>query len=91
MFAYYKRFITNFAHLVMPLVIAGEEDKKRDKSKTMGIQRLWGSNQERSFVALKAAMAEAPVLACPDFKLPFIVISDFRVYSYLKCLPKRQR
>jgi len=28
----------------------------------MDIQRLWGNNQERSFVALKAAMAEAPVL-----------------------------
>ena len=72
MAAYYKRFIKDFAHIAMPL----RRIENVFRSKTMSIERLWGPNQEKSFTALKAAMAEAPVLAYPDFKLPFIVISD---------------
>ena len=70
--AYYKRFIKDFAHIALSL----RRIENVFRSKTMSIQRLWGPNQEKSFTALKAAMAEAPVLAYPDFKLPFIVISD---------------
>ena len=52
MFAYHKRCINDFAHLVIPM----RTIENVYKSKAMDIQRLWGSNQERSFefVALKA-------------------------------------
>ena len=40
------------------------------------ISHLWGEFQKRSFNALKSALAEAPVLAFPDFEKPFMVLSD---------------
>ena len=70
--SYYKRFIANFAHLALPL----RRIENVFKSKMMSISSLWGPNQERSFVALKAALSEAPVLVYPDFTKPFIVVSD---------------
>ena len=70
--SYYKRFIANFAHLALPL----RSIENVFKSKMMSINSLWGPNQERSFVALKAALSEAPVLVYPDFTKPFIVVSD---------------
>ena len=56
--SYYKRFIGNFAHLALPLRRIGNVFK----SKMMSIQSLWGPSQECSFVALKAALSEAPIL-----------------------------
>ena len=70
--SYYKRFIKDFAHLALPL----RRIENVYKSKTMSIQGLWGPNQERSFIALKAALSQAPVLIYPDFNKPFVVISD---------------
>ena len=70
--SYYKRFIKDFAHLIMPM----RKIEHVFKTKTMDIQPLWGPDQERSFVALKAAMVTAPVLAFPDFEKPFCVASD---------------
>ena len=70
--SYYKRFIGNFAHLALPL----RRIENVFKSKMMSIQSLWGPNQERSFVSLKAALSEAPVLVYLDFTKPFIVVSD---------------
>ena len=70
--SYYKRFIANFAHLALPL----RRIENVFKSKMMSINSLWGPNQERRFVALKATLSEAPVLVYPDFSKPFIVVSD---------------
>ena len=72
MTSYYKRFIKSFAELAIPL----RRIENVFKSKEMDITSLWGPNQHRSFTALKAALATAPVLAYPDFTKPFIVASD---------------
>ena len=36
----------------------------------------WGDDQERSFTALKVAIATAPVLHLPDFERQFIITTD---------------
>ena len=36
----------------------------------------WGDAQEKSFVALKVAIAIAPVLHLPDFEHQFIITTD---------------
>ena len=37
---------------------------------------IWGDNQERSFTALKVAIATAPVLRLPDFEQQFVIMID---------------
>ena len=59
MASYYKRFCKDFAHLAMPL----RKIENVYQSKTMDITALWGPLQQRSFVAIKAALAAAPILA----------------------------
>ena len=46
-------------------------DLPRDK-----IAWQWGEKEEQSFLALKAAMASAPVLRLPDFERQFVVMPD---------------
>ena len=36
----------------------------------------WGDAKQNSFLALKAAMATAPVLHLPDFELQFVVTTN---------------
>ena len=36
----------------------------------------WGDDQERSFTALKIAIATAPVLHLPDFEQQFVIMTD---------------
>ena len=36
----------------------------------------WGDAQERSFMALKVAIATAPVLRLPDFEQQFVITTD---------------
>jgi len=70
--SYYKRFCKDFAHLAMPL----RKVESECQSKTMDITPLWGPLQQRSFVAIKAALAAAPVLIFPDFGKPYFVVAD---------------
>ena len=63
---YYRKFIKDFSRLAAPL----SELTKKD------ISFSWGSEQEASFQALKAAIQSAPVLACPDSTKPFILYTD---------------
>ena len=46
-------------------------DLTRDK-----IAWSWGDAQEKSFVALKVAIATTPVLRLPDFERQFIIMTD---------------
>ena len=36
----------------------------------------WDQKEEQSFLALKAALATAPVLRLPDFERQFVVTTD---------------
>ena len=63
---YYRKFIRGFSQLAKPLT-----DLTRDK---IGWQ--WDKKEEHSFLAFKAAMANAPILHLPDFEHQFVVTTD---------------
>lgn len=64
--SFYRRFIFDFTEKAYPLYSLILGDK-------MG---PWTSKAQESFDALKKALTEAPILAYPDFSLPFIVACD---------------
>ena len=70
---YYRKFIPDYAELSAPLrrVIKG-------KTKRANIEGAWAADPECDlcFRALKTALCTAPVLAFPDFGLPFVVSTD---------------
>ena len=82
MASYYKRFIKDFAALAIPL----RRIENIYKTKTWLIEKLWGEQQQRSFVAIRAALASAPVLAFPDWTKPFLVMSDCSDLAKGACL-----
>lgn len=62
---YYHKFIQNYAVISKPL--------------TMLLKKgvfVWNEGTTHAFEALKLAMTQAPLLALPDFKLPFVVEVD---------------
>ena len=63
---YYRAFVKNFASIAAPL------NKLRKKD----VPFHWNACQQQSFDQLKAALTKAPVLAFPDFSLPFTIYTD---------------
>ena len=66
MTGYYHRFILHYAALSKPLV------KLTSKNETF----IWTEDCERAFNTLKEALTKSPVLAYPDFNLPFKLDTD---------------
>ena len=64
--SYYRRFIHGFSQVAGPLT-----ELTRSKAKWR-----WDKAQENSFLALKIALATAPVLRLPDFDHQFVVTTD---------------
>ena len=64
--SYYRKFIRGFSQLARPLTELTKEKVKWQ----------WGKREEHSFLALKAAMASAPILCLPDFERQFVVTTD---------------
>ncbi|WVZ89541.1 hypothetical protein U9M48_035925 [Paspalum notatum var. saurae] len=63
---YYRRFIRNFGVIAKPLY---------DLLKK-GVQFTWNHETDQAFLALKQALFSAPVLALPNFQIPFTVVTD---------------
>ena len=63
---YYRRFIADYSHKAEPLTRLLRQD----------VPFSWGPDQERSFTALKAALATEPVLTLPVPDARFIVDTD---------------
>jgi len=63
---YYRRFVSQFGLLCKPLTTLLKK----------GTLFVWTSQTEAAFQALKKALISAPVLALPDFNLPFIIETD---------------
>lgn len=67
--SWYRRFVPNFSSLAAPI-----NDLLKGKKKGSHIH--WTVDAEKSFLALKTALSSAPVLASPDFSLPFVIQTD---------------
>ena len=66
MLSWYRRFVKDLSKVAAPLSILL-------KKKT---EWTWNAEQDRAFEALKSSLTQAPVLACPNWNLPFILQTD---------------
>ena len=69
--SYYRRFIPRFAATAHPL----HDLLRRD------VSFAWSAEHQAAFRKLCVAFCEAPILAFPDFSLPFIVDTDASVFG----------
>ena len=67
---YYRRFIKNYAYTCRPLI---------DLLKKDGF--VWPEAADKAFQTLNDAMTTAPVLALPNFELPFEMEMDASSYG----------
>ncbi len=63
---YYRPFVKNFVSVASPLTCLLKND----------VPFLWNDAQEHSFTTLKDALTHAPILAFPDYMLPFTMCTD---------------
>jgi Reverse transcriptase (RNA-dependent DNA polymerase)/RNase H-like domain found in reverse transcriptase len=68
-FGYHRQYIKDYAAVVEPLqrLLAFEGPWQDD---------TWGEEQQRVFDKVKQLLCSAPILAWPDFSLPFLVYTD---------------
>ncbi|ROT65770.1 putative enzymatic polyprotein [Penaeus vannamei] len=63
---FYRPFIKDYGSIAQPLTTLLKKD----------VPFVWAKETEDSFLQLKALLANAPVLAFPDFELPFVLTTD---------------
>ena len=63
---FFHRFIPNLAHIAAPL----------NQLRKKGAKFSWGSDQQRAFDTLEAAVANPPVFATADFSKGFVLQTD---------------
>ena len=73
---YYRRFIRDFSKISKPIreVIIGLENQSKRVAKKTLIN--WSEAAQSAFEILKELCVNAPILAFPDYKLPFILHTD---------------
>lgn len=64
--SWYRRFVTDFAKIIVPLRNLLKKNAKWD----------WKAEHENAFVRLKELLSSTPVLTCPDFTEPFTIQTD---------------
>ena len=68
---FYRRFVAGYARMAMPLTELTKDN----------VPFVWGSEQQRAFDQLKAALCSAPVLVIPDQTKPFQLNCDACKYA----------
>ena len=73
---YYRRFIKNFSKIAKPIreVITGLENQSKRSAKKTFIE--WTEAANSAFEHLKELCVSTPILAYPDYQLPFILHTD---------------
>ena len=64
--SFYRRLVPNFAEIAKPL----------SQLTRKGQDFTWGTRQQEAFESLKDKLFTTPVLGYPNYKLPFILITD---------------
>jgi hypothetical protein len=64
--SFYRRLVPNFAETAKPLTALTRKNQEFN----------WGPNQQEAFDSLKLKHSTTPVLAFPNFSLPFILTTD---------------
>ena len=73
---YYRRFIKNFSKITKPIreVITGLENQSKRAAKKTYIE--WSNAADTAFEQLKAMCVSTPILAYPNYQLPFTLHTD---------------
>ena len=73
---YYRRFIKNFSRITKPIreVITGLENQSKRAAKKTYIE--WTDAADVAFENLKTMCVSTPILAYPDYQLPFTLHTD---------------
>lgn len=71
MASWYRRFVPDFAQIVLPLTTLLKKGK----------HFRWNAEQQAAFDSLKEKLTVAPVLACPDFSKEFVLQTDASNYG----------
>ena len=73
---YYRRFIKDFSKIGLPLrkLLIGLESQGKKVAKHTPVE--WGEEEQKAFDTLKSLCCQAPILAYPNYKLPFILHTD---------------
>ena len=73
---YYRRFIKDFSKISKPIreVITGLENQSKRTAKKILIE--WTEAANSAFETLKELCTSTPILAYPDYQLPFILHTD---------------
>ena len=73
---YYRRFIKDFSKIAKPIreVITGLENQSKRTAKKTFIE--WTEAADSAFEHLKKLCTSTPILAYPDYQLPFVLCTD---------------
>ena len=73
---YYRRFIKDFSKIAKPIreVIIGLENQSKRTAKKTFVE--WTEAADFAFEHLKTLCISTPILAYPDYKLPFVLHTD---------------
>ena len=73
---YYRRFIKNFSKITKPIreVITGLENQSKRAAKKTYME--WSDAADTAFEQLKAMCVSTPILAYPNYQLPFTLHTD---------------
>ena len=74
---FYRKFVKNFSQIVKPLYeVMPVQNQKRSKKTKSSNDFIWGTAQEQAFQELKNRLTTAPVLAYPEYTIPFSIYTD---------------
>ena len=69
---YYRKFIQGYSHIAEPL---------HKLTRKTSNEFCWNDNCQEAFELLKQRLTSAPILAFPNFEIPFIVYTDASEYA----------